>query len=94
MSYVLTCSTVLQHWMGPVVQDEGGSPPPPRTSSSTGVAAARRGTATRAKVATRENMLVSGEENARGLSDLDLKPEDLSLVVQALLYLSGHPTNP
>ena len=73
MSSVLTCSTVLQHWMGPVVQDEGGSPPPPRTSSSTGVAAARRGRAARAKVATRENMLVCGEENVRGLRDVDLK---------------------
>ncbi len=36
----------------------------------------------------------SGEQNAtgdaRGLTGVDLKPEDLSLVVQALLYLSGH----
>ena len=48
----LTCSTVLQHWMGPVLQDE----PPPRASRA--VAAARRGRAARVKVATWENIVV------------------------------------
>ena len=40
----------------------------------------------------------SGEESAtgdaRGLSCVDLKPEDLPLVVQVLLYIPGGQTNP
>ena len=89
----LTFSTVLQHWMGPVEQDEGGSPP--RTSR--GVAAARRGRAARVRVATRENMLVlvrRARLGCEGLSGVDLKPEDLSLSIQALLYVSGDSRNP